>query len=169
GYSVNSNGDARTLTEHFNGSAWTVVSTPSPGSDAILSSVTRTASGQLWAVGTYQLTSGGALKTLALENAGAGWVKVATPNPALDNQLNAVTVSSTGTVWAVGTKRPTSDFAQHTLTMKRTASGWTVVASPSPGGANNTVLEGIARGANGTLWAVGEYDFSSRTLAIHYD
>src|SRR5439155_6759230 len=58
GYSVNSNGDARTLTEHFNGSAWTVVSTPSPGSDAILSSVTRTASGQLWAVGTYQLTSG---------------------------------------------------------------------------------------------------------------
>src|SRR5207237_4801791 len=102
-------------------------------------------------------------------NTGAGWVKVATPNPALDNQLNAVTVSSTGTVWAVGTKRPTSDFAQHTLTMKRTASGWTVVASPSPGGANNTVLEGIARGANGTLWAVGEYDFSSRTLAIHYD
>src|SRR2546423_1990811 len=44
-----------TLATHWNGSAWSQAGTPSPGTrDNILSAVSATSAGDLWAVGYYR-------------------------------------------------------------------------------------------------------------------
>src|SRR5258708_32086630 len=50
-----------TLIEHWNGSAWTVVASPDPGTASILDAVQAASRTDIWAVGSYT-DSGGARK-----------------------------------------------------------------------------------------------------------
>jgi len=43
----------RTLIEHWDGSAWSVVQTPTPGESADLGGIAAAATGEMWAVGLY--------------------------------------------------------------------------------------------------------------------
>jgi hypothetical protein len=47
-----------TLAEHWDGTAWTIVGSPSPGTDARLSSVTATSATNAWAVGSTGIDTG---------------------------------------------------------------------------------------------------------------
>jgi len=54
-----------TLIEHWDGTSWSIVASPSPGSAATLSGAAADpASGQAWAVGNLRPTGGGATQTL---------------------------------------------------------------------------------------------------------
>ena len=54
-----------TLTEHWNGTSWSIVASPSPGSQASLSGVSVDRhSGEAWAAGTFIDPSTGAQQTL---------------------------------------------------------------------------------------------------------
>ena len=54
-----------TLIEHWDGTSWSIVASPSPGSAATLSGTAADpASGQAWAVGNLRPTGGGATQTL---------------------------------------------------------------------------------------------------------
>lgn len=55
----------QTLTEHWNGTAWSIVASPAPGSASLLSGASADpASGQAWAVGHFNPMQFGATQTL---------------------------------------------------------------------------------------------------------
>jgi len=65
------NGAIQTLTEQFNGTAWAVVASPSPGSsptDDSLDGVASAGSGQVFAAGAREVAGQCCLRTLALRN-----------------------------------------------------------------------------------------------------
>ena len=83
GKSVNaaSPSSATTLTEHWNGTAWSIVPSPSPGTGASLTGVTTSnASNSVWAVGVDQPSGSATAQTLTLNWNGTAWVTVPSPN-----------------------------------------------------------------------------------------
>jgi hypothetical protein len=67
--------DIRTLIERWNGSTWTPVATPSPGTGASLRGVAVVSAKNAWAVGSYQTHAGaaGSERTLILHWNGRAW------------------------------------------------------------------------------------------------
>ena len=71
---------SNTLIEHWNGSAWSVVTSPSPGTNANLTGVTSSSANNVWAVG-YDTPSGSSVgQTLTMNWNGTAWTTVASPN-----------------------------------------------------------------------------------------
>ena len=121
GYTITTDGTNqpdKTLIEHWNGSAWSVVASPTPASNDTLSGVAARSAGDVWAVGTRQDRSGAIPidRTLTEHWNGSAWSVVASPNVGgNDNLLNGV-AATTGDVWAVGS----SDVFAHTLALRET-------------------------------------------------
>jgi hypothetical protein len=121
GYTITTDGSNqpdRTLIEHWNGNAWSVVPSPSPASNDTLSGVAARSAGDVWAVGTRQDRSGAIPidRTLTEHWNGSAWSVVASPNVgANDNLLNGVS-AATGDIWAVGS----SEVFAHTLALRET-------------------------------------------------
>ncbi len=88
----------QTLAEHWNGSAWSIVTTPNPSSVSILGGVDCVSSSDCWTVGH----AGG--QTLAEQWNGTAWLVVNTPDtgPSQENELGAVACVSASDCWAVG-------------------------------------------------------------------
>src|ERR1700733_9046159 len=163
GYQTNSSGVTPTLTEFYNGSSWSIEASPNPGAVAdVLSGVTVTPSGTVYAVG-FSETNGFVDHPLVLKRTGSTWTKVATPGNA---ELQAVTSTASGQIWAVGYEYDADIFAYVTETLTLTSTGWKAVKSPSPGGANSSYLYAVAAGSGSTVWTVGKY-YDSSTNAPH--
>jgi hypothetical protein len=109
GFYIGSEGRYETLSEHWNGSAWTLVETPNVGTNGDwLNGVAAVSSSEAWAVGytagdpaTYTST------TLAEHWTGSAWSVVPSPNPSKDplygaNQLYDVRAFAPDDVWAAG-------------------------------------------------------------------
>lgn len=107
GFYYNNNASPQTLTEHWNVSSWSVVSSPNvPASfEDILFAVDALSASNIWAVGYYTSGSTGLQQTLTEHWNGTSWSIVASANKgAHNNNLFAVSgISRTGEVWAVGT------------------------------------------------------------------
>jgi hypothetical protein len=88
------------LIEHWNGRAWKVVASPSPGSSNFLNSVTVTSASNAWAVGFYE--KNGKQKTLILHWNGRSWARAASPSPGDSSELSGVTATGPSGLWAVG-------------------------------------------------------------------
>src|SRR6185437_11235143 len=96
-------GTTATLTEHWSGSAWTVVPSPAPGTVSQLRSVRGTSTTDVWAVGSYFDDAANMNKTLILHWDGRTWTQVTSPNPSsTDNELYGVRAVSGTDAWAVG-------------------------------------------------------------------
>jgi len=97
-------GSTTTLIEHWNGSAWSIVPGPSPGSGAALTGVTTVnAANDVWAVGSYTPAGTTQTQTLTLNWNGTAWSTVASPdNGSPSVLLSASATPGGGTVWAVG-------------------------------------------------------------------
>jgi hypothetical protein len=160
GFYAGSNGIWQALTEHWNGTQWSVVSTPSPGSQInYLDSVTAISTNDVWAVGYADK------QTLTEHWNGTQWSVVQSTGPGpVSNSLLAVSAVSTSNVWAVGYYQ-TKNFVSHTLTEHWNGTKWSVVKSPSPG-SMSTQLEGVAAITAKDVWAVGHSD--STTLIENY-
>jgi len=158
----------RTLTEHFNGSVWTIVPSPNRSNDTIsqLYSVSGTASNDVWAVGSSQdgkLPS----RTLIQHWDGTAWSVVSSPNPDTQfNELRGIAAISANDAWAVGYRGGTKDETPiETFILHWNGAGWTQVASPNVAGANQ--LFGITAISAGDIWAVGSV--SGAPLALHWN
>ena len=119
-----------TLTEHWDGSAWSVVSSPntSPSSIDGLRSVSCVTSADCWSVG--QTLAGPSLDTLAEHWNGTAWTIVPTPNvTGADNSLAATTCVATNDCWSVGVSVSSSGFK--TLFEHWDGTVWSIVASPN--------------------------------------
>jgi hypothetical protein len=94
----------RTLGMHWDGTRWSTVATPNVGDEDVLRGVAANSSGGMTAVGYFQNTTTGALRTLAERWNGTSWALRPTPNVgAADNLLRAVSpIPGSPDVWAVG-------------------------------------------------------------------
>src|SRR6266704_612243 len=107
GWFDNAQNIPRTLTLHWNGTNWSVVTSATSGTGSnFLFGVTAVSSSDVWAVGEFNNTS-----TLTEHWNGHTWRVVSSPNGGTrDNVLNGVTAVSATDVWAVG------DFLDSTST-----------------------------------------------------
>jgi hypothetical protein len=170
-----------TLIEHWNGSQWSIVTSPNPGplSDT-LSAVAAVAANDVWAVGE-SVTGNNATQPLIERWDGAAWhvVSSSVPAGATASSLNAVTrVPETNQLWAVGSVRigtPPSGMLGYfqPLVERWDGSSWQVITSPSlPSGSLAGSLNGVVALSTTDAWAVGDYttsDHKLRALITHWD
>lgn len=170
-----SQGTLRTLIEHYDGTAWTIVPSPNNGSDDnALASVVALATDDVWAAG-YYINEFGIAQTLVQHWDGEEWSLVDSPNvgPLLDNRLTAIDASAPGDVWAVGYYYSDQAVAQ-TLTMHWDGTEWSIVASPNVGERDNFLYSLTVIGPN-DAWAVGDYStlggyqYVFKSLALHWN
>src|SRR6266571_9125918 len=109
--------------------AWSVVSSPSPGSVNDLNGVASVSANDVWAVGDTNQ------QTLTLHWNGTAWSVVSSPNASSNDALLGVAAVSTNDVWAVGKV----NTATPPLIEQWNGSSWSVVSSPAAG-----QLRGIA-------------------------
>ena len=110
----------QTLIEYWNGSTWSVVSSPDVGAYwNQLDAVQAISSKNIWAVGNY-LTAGSHSidQTLVERWNGTNWQVVSSPNPGTGGDiLHAITrIPGTIKMWAVGNYAPTIHHVNQTLT-----------------------------------------------------
>ncbi|HMD89019.1 MAG TPA: hypothetical protein VKF38_07640 [Anaerolineaceae bacterium] len=136
----------QTLTEHWNGSSWSIISSPSPGTynGNDLYAVAAVSTNDVWAVGWYQSGQTGQIGgALTLHWDGTSWTVV--PNPGTTT-LYAIKAVSSNDVWAFGVQ----------VILHWNGSNWSNVSFPLLPGSGNTYY---FRGASGTsandIWAVG--------------
>jgi hypothetical protein len=166
------NGAYLTLVEHWDGTRWSVVSSPnSSATSNVLRAAAATGASDVWAVGNMV---GGA--TLIEHWDGRSWTVVGSPALPSGSALNAVTAISPTNAWAVGST-PGASGAPLTLVLHWNGVSWSVVPSPNVsteyGSAN--VLRGVAAISSTDVWAVGMFQNEStsyhqhRTLTIHWN
>jgi hypothetical protein len=155
----------RTLIQHWDGTAWSVVPSPNATSgNNYLLSVAVASPTDVWAVGSHDAL------TLTEHWDGTKWAIVASPNPGNQaNFFNSVAVVSGQDVWAVGAVYPGGGGAERTLTEHWNGRRWTIVASPNVGTGNNA-LQAVAALSSSGVWSAGVlYSGSSQTLTEHWD
>lgn len=153
--------NSQTLTQHWNGTAWSVVPSPNARSSDKLNGVAAITTSDVWAVGSVNNTT----PPLIIHWNGTSWRAVKAPNQ--DGFLNAVAAVSSKDVWAVG------DFVsgfERTLIEHWNGRKWSVVSSPSPGTQFNE-LNGVTAVSANDVWAVGitETNGIQQTLIEHWD
>ena len=172
--SVNAN---QTLIEHWNGAAWSIVSSPDSGTGSnFLTGVSAIAPNNVWAVGNYSDINGHYGQRLMEHWDGTSWSLVSTPAPkkTLGTTFTAITAISASDVWTVGSAYSTKSVTR-TLTEHLNGKNWSVVASPSPGtGSLGSLLNGVAAMTTNDVWTVGEYypsgsSTSRSTLTEHWN
>src|SRR5207249_206434 len=110
-----------TLTQHWDGSSWTIVTSPnaSGSQNNVLSSVTCVSAAECWAAGyaTNGNTTGSGYDTLIERWNGTSWSVVTSPNTGTgqSNRLLGVTCVSSTECWAVGYSYIGSDADARTL------------------------------------------------------
>jgi PKD repeat protein len=147
-------GATQTLIEHWDGSAWSVVSSPNSAVSQgnLLRAVACAAADDCWAVGSYN--DGSVQRTLALHWDGAAWSLAPTPNTDAAEHNALVDVACVaGGCWAVGNH--TAGGVYQTLILRWDGSDWSIAASPDASATANNLLSGVTCVAAGDCWAVG--------------
>ncbi|HEY2942239.1 MAG TPA: fibronectin type III domain-containing protein [Vicinamibacteria bacterium] len=161
---------SRTLIEHWDGTQWRIVPSPSPDTQLNeLLGVAAISANDVWAVGYRGGTRNETpLETLILRWNGASWSQVASPNiPAGANQLFSITAISVADIWAVGYAGGAP------LAMHWNGNAWSVVPVKGDGGLSTEWLTGVSGAAGNDVWAVGQGKgiFTNQTFATlrHWD
>jgi len=95
-----------TLTMHWNGTTWSVISSPNLGNASEPYGVAAVSANDVWAVGYYYSDAGA--QTLAIHWNGTTWGVVFSPSPGTGgNYLHGVDAASADDVWAVGYQHDT--------------------------------------------------------------
>ena len=158
-------GQAFSLAEHWNGTAWTVVPTPSPDADInFLSAVSEASLGDMWAVGDT-----GSSSTFILHWNRVAWTQVPSPNPSSSvNILSGVAAVSATEAWAVG-QYFAGASGDSLLVLRWNGQKWAQAAAPAPG--SQSVLNAVTATSANDVWAVGTFITSSgpKTLIEHWN
>lgn len=160
-------GHVVTLTEHWDGTTWTRVPSPSLMGQSNLYGVAAISDSDAWAVGS---TIRSKYRYSLIEHwNGTAWTRV--PSPAPTASLNAVAATSAGNAWAVGDTESAGGGLK-TVIEHWDGTAWRLVPSPSPGGIDDE-LNAIAAISASDVWVVGGYhrnaaDYGS-TLIEHWN
>lgn len=161
---ANTNGYYRSLTIHWNGSQWKIVTSPNASveQDTYLYGVACASSSDCWSVG-----STGYYQPLIERWNGTSWTVVTGADVGQNqNQLQGVACSMSE-CWAVG-YYTTVDYTQQTLIERWNGTSWTQAKSPSKNiGTQANDLFDVACISQSNCWAVGYHD--AKTLILHWD
>jgi len=152
----NQNGSTNsTLIEHFNGTSWSLVSSPAIA-DGSFSSVSADSPTDAWAVGGQQINDPhNTFNTTLTEHwNGSAWQTVANPFGNMssvfpkDTLVSVVAISPTD-AWAIG--RQGMQHGQSSILENWNGSSWTIVSQPVAG----AILNGLSATGPNDVWAVG--------------
>lgn len=161
---------SQAIIEHWNGSQWSLVSSPGLGaSDNMgLSAVTAISTNNVWAVGSILINHGQPqlTRTLIEHWNGSRWSVVPSVNPGPDyNRLQQVSAISANDVWAVGNVG--NNKSGSVLIEHWDGSRWSVVVGAN-GGTGDSFLNGVAAISADNVWAVGYfYDAQDPNYVYH--
>jgi len=155
-------GGRMTLVERWDGTSWSVVASPNPGTEANwLSGVSCVSATDCVAVGsTITKASETPYKTLVEQWDGIGWSVVASPNPISNRYggyLQAVSCSAATSCFAVGTYILNDDNS-HTLVERWDGLRWSIVPSPNGTGIQANSLLSVSCPTAQFCVAVGPAD-----------
>jgi hypothetical protein len=143
-----------TLAEHFDGQAWSVVTTPNVGTNHANALLAVTAQpGAAWAVG-YDIGQDYLSHSLIEAWDGKAWTIVDHPQPFDTENLYGVSSTSPSDVWAVGSGR-NGEGEFHAIALHFDGHAWSVVPVAQPG-TNGNVLYGVVANGPRDVWAVGQ-------------
>ena len=156
GYYVSGRFVQQTLIEHFDGTVWSVVPSPSPGAlQNILFGVGAITDSDVWAVGGEQ-DANGLWHTLTEHWDGPAWSVVSAVDAGSSgNQLYAVKALATDDVYAVG-QQAGAGVPNQALIEHWNGKSWSVVSSPAD--ASASVLPLGVTATSSTLTLVGEQE-----------
>jgi hypothetical protein len=141
------------LAMHWNGSTWTKVNTPSPGTrDNTLLGVAGSGPNDVWAVGYYRDLPYGnrARHSLAMHWNGSTWTRVTTPDVGpIQTFLRDVVVLSPTNAWAVGWASGGIDGTT-AVVLHWDGRAWSTATAPALG-----TLNAAAGLTSSNLWTVG--------------
>ncbi len=172
GYYMNSTTrKSHALIEHWDGSSWSVVTSPAPDArNYTLNAVSAVSAGDVWAVGNYKKINGRDRVLIEHWN-GTQWELVSSPSiGTTDNDLASITSLSANDVWAVGTYR-SGNAPVLTLTEHWNGSYWHIVPSPNAGSSDNVLYAVTQVPGTKDLWTVGDYlnsSFVNQSLTEYY-
>jgi hypothetical protein len=166
-------GDTQTFAEHWDGSTWTVVATPTPGggNENPLLSVSAAASDDVWAVGFQHAD----VRDIPLVEHwdGSTWSIVSVPTPpVLDSHLNGVSVVSSSDVWAVGYLEDTAGRQSRPLAEHWDGAAWAPVPVPWKRVGASVRMQSVAALSSDDVWAVGAVmsdEVPDQTVRMHWD
>ncbi len=141
-FALTGSGIAQTLIEHWDGTSWSVVSSPNASTQTN------------WAVGEFVAASGVEQALIEQWN-GTRWSVVSSPSAGGSNVLSGVAIISANDIWAVGDV-VISSLSAHTLIEQWNGTAWSVVKSPNPSSAFNVLDTAAADKSSGQAWAVGQ-------------
>ena len=162
----------------WNGTKWSTVPMPDPGTTAsaavnLLLSVSCTSATNCWAVGVYiKYDTSKAVLNEILHWNGTKWALIKAPHPGLsgNNQgslLQNVRCTSASNCWAVGEYQNLS-AAIVNQALHWNGNTWSLVSTPNPGGTGNSsdssMLQGVDCSTASSCWAVGSYKSGGSTL-----
>src|SRR5581483_688766 len=181
GYQPASNGAVLTLVEHWDGTAWSVMPTPSPTTGNVLSAVSAASPTDIWAVGTRTDIATTSIQTLVEHFDGATWKIVPSPNPLPKSSLNqniftGVQAVSPTDVTAVGFLNDANNLRVLTLIEHWDGTKWSVVPSPNQSTAAGSlnILRGVTAISATDVYAAGYYADGATggqhtTMVQHFD
>jgi hypothetical protein len=155
----------QTLTEHWDGSAWTVVPSPNqPRADSsVLTAVVALASDNVWAAGDFEPQGKYITEPLFEHWDGTQWSIVSSPGPAnASNVLNGIAATSANDLWAVGYSQLKPSYREVPLIEHYDGGGWSVVASPFAAQSLYNGLYGVTAVSPNDVWAVGYQNENSQ-------
>jgi len=168
GESGNPMGTTQTLTELWNGTAWSITPSPNPG--GVVNSLTGVScanSTACMAVG-FDGTDRAADHTLAESWNGTAWSVDPSPSPTSDSQFSGVSCPSATSCVAVGSQGDSQGMLFQTLAESWNGAAWSVVPSPSYGPYLNFLAGVSCTGPNNCVavghWVTGGTPGEFRTL-----
>jgi hypothetical protein len=172
GQRLGTQGPDQTLIEHWNGTAWSVVTGPVSSTDTItFFGVDGVSDNDVRAVGEANDYVHNP-RTLIEDGQNGSFAFQPSPNiSGTENHLMGISSLSNDTAWAVGTYLDQASGNFFTLTMVGGDGGWKIVPSPNPGAANgDSGLGGVVALSSNNVWAVGIFDErrASQTLILHF-
>ena len=158
----------KTLAEHWNGTAWSIVASPSRDYDNQLSAVSCVRATRCFAVGWS--SAHGMYQSLIEKWNGTKWSIVSSPNPGQNGSaLTGISCTSANACVASGR---TSNVTTPSSPLIETFDGasWSVSALPTMPG-DSAAFDGVTCATASDCTAVGEYfvDESYQPLVVHFD
>jgi len=153
-----SSGPILTLAEVWNGTSWSIQTTPNPSGTTLSSllGVSCTAANACVAVG-YNFTSSGVTLTLAEVWNGTTWTIQTTPNPSGATTSELLGVSCTAANACVSTGYDEGGSGDEvTLAEVWNGTQWAIKSTPNPSGATTSVLLGVSCTAANACVSVGD-------------
>ena len=158
------------LALRWNGTAWSVVATPQPGTNIRqLYGVKAVSATDAWSVGWYYDTSLHG-EALILHWNGTAWSEVTAPDPGTSgNTLESVAGTAANDLWAVGYYSNSGEpgVLAHPLAVHYNGTGW--VQTPLPESGTGTFLHSVTAVSADDVWAVGSKNGYSEPVAYHWN